>query len=97
VSVTDLVADLGRDVTVEDVNAAFKEASQSSLKDVLEYCDEPLVSTDFIGNTHSAIFDSLSTITMDKRMVKILGWYDNEWGYSCRTADLAAFMADRGI
>ena len=97
VSVTDLVADLDRDVTVEEVNAAFKEASQNSLKDVLEYCDEPLVSTDFIGDTHSVTFDSLSTIVMDKRMVKILGWYDNEWGYSCRTADLAAFMADRGV
>ncbi|MBI4198697.1 MAG: type I glyceraldehyde-3-phosphate dehydrogenase [Chloroflexi bacterium] len=97
VSVTDLVADLDRDVTVEEVNAAFKEASQDSLKDILDYCDEPLVSTDFIGDTHSVIFDSLSTIVMGKRMVKVLGWYDNEWGYSCRTADLAAFMVDRGL
>ncbi|MDO8751406.1 MAG: type I glyceraldehyde-3-phosphate dehydrogenase [Dehalococcoidia bacterium] len=97
VSVTDLVADLDRDVTVEEVNAAFKKASQNSLKDILDYCDEPLVSTDFIGDTHSVIFDSLATIVMGKRMVKVLGWYDNEWGYSCRTADLAAFMADKGI
>ena len=97
VSVTDLVAELERDVTVEEVNAAFKEASQGSLKDILEYSDEPLVSTDFIGDTHSVIFDSLTTIVMGKRMVKVLGWYDNEWGYSCRTADLAAFMADRGM
>ena len=97
VSVTDFVADLEREVTVEEVNVAFKEASQNSLKDILEYCDEPLVSTDFIGNSHSVIFDALSTIVMEKSMVKILGWYDNEWGYSCRTADLAAFMADRGV
>ncbi len=97
VSITDFVADLEREVTVEEVNAAFNEASQNSLKNILEYCDEPLVSTDFIGNPHSVIFDSLSTIVMDKRMVKVLGWYDNEWGYSCRTADLAAFMADRGM
>ena len=97
VSVTDFVADLEREVTVEEVNAAFKEASQNSLKDILEYCDEPLVSTDFIGNPHSVIFDALSTMVMEKSMVKILGWYDNEWGYSCRTADLAAFMADKGV
>ncbi|MFH1140637.1 MAG: type I glyceraldehyde-3-phosphate dehydrogenase, partial [Chloroflexota bacterium] len=77
--------------------AAFKKASQSSLKDILGYCDEPLVSTDFIGDTHSVIFDSLATIVLGKSMVKVLGWYDNEWGYSCRTADLAAFMADRGL
>ena len=97
VSVTDFVADLERDVTVEEVNSAFKEASRNSLNGILDYCEEPLVSTDFIGDPHSVIFDSLATIVMGKRMVKVLGWYDNEWGYSCRTADLAAFMADKGV
>ena len=97
VSVTDLVADLGRKVTVEEVNAAFKEAAEGPLKGILEYADEPLVSSDFIGNPHSCILDSLSTMVMDGDMVKLLGWYDNEWGYSCRTADLAAFLVDRGL
>ncbi len=97
VSITDFVADVERDVTVEEVNAVFKSAAKGNLKGILEYCDEPLVSTDFVGNTHSVILDSLSTLVMGKRMVKVMGWYDNEWGYSCRTADLAAFMADKGL
>ncbi len=97
VSVIDLVADLGRKVTVEEVNAAFKEAAEGPLKGILEYADEPLVSSDFIGNPHSCILDSLSTMVMDGDMVKLLGWYDNEWGYSCRTADLAAFLVDKGL
>jgi len=97
VSVTDLVADLEREVTAEEVNAAFKEAAENSLKGILEYCEEPLVSSDFIANPHSCIFDALSTIVMEKNMVKVLGWYDNEWGYACRTADLAALMVDRGL
>jgi glyceraldehyde 3-phosphate dehydrogenase len=96
-SVTDFVADVSRDVTVEEVNRAFKEAAVGRLKGILEYTDEPLVSSDFKGNPHSCIFDALSTIVMQKRMVKVMGWYDNEWGYSCRTADLCAFMADKGI
>ncbi|MEK7815055.1 MAG: type I glyceraldehyde-3-phosphate dehydrogenase, partial [Chloroflexota bacterium] len=96
-SVTDFVADVSRDVTVEEVNRAFKEAAAGRLKGILEYTDEPLVSSDFKGNPHSCIFDALSTIVMQKRMVKIMGWYDNEWGYSCRTADLCAFMGDKGI
>ncbi len=97
VSVTDFVADVARDVTAEEVNAAFKEASENSLAGILEYCDEPLVSTDFKENPHSCILDAMSTMVIEKGMVKILGWYDNEWGYSCRTADLAAFMADKGV
>jgi glyceraldehyde 3-phosphate dehydrogenase len=96
-SVTDFVANVSRDVTVEEVNRAFKEAAAGRLKGILEYTDEPLVSSDFKGNPHSCIFDALSTIVMQKRMVKVMGWYDNEWGYSCRTADLCAFMADKGI
>ena len=82
VSVTDFVATLSRDVTVEDVNAAFKEAADGPLKGILQYCDEPLVSSDFKGNPHSCILDALSTIVMEGDMVKVLGWYDNEWGYS---------------
>ena len=97
VSVTDLVVDLGRTVTAEEVNAAFKKAAEGPLAGILEYADEPLVSSDFIGNPHSCILDSLSTMVMDGDMVKLLGWYDNEWGYSCRTADLAAFLVDRGL
>jgi glyceraldehyde 3-phosphate dehydrogenase len=97
VSVTDFVATLSREVTVGDVNAAFKEAADGPLKGILDYCDEPLVSSDFKGNPHSCILDAPSTIVMEGDMVKVLGWYDNEWGYSCRTADLCAFMADKGL
>ena len=95
-SATDLVADLGRKVSVEEVNQAFKEAAMEPLKDILEYTEEPIVSSDIVSNPHSVILDGLSTMAMDGTMVKVLGWYDNEWGYSCRTADLIAFMAERG-
>ena len=96
-SITDFTATVGHDVTVDEVNAAFRKAAETNLKGILEYIDEPLVSSDFRGNSHSCIFDSLSTIVMAGRMVKIMGWYDNEWGYSCRTADLAALMSEKGI
>ena len=96
-SITDFTAQVSRDVSVDDVNQAFKDAAEGRLKGIVEYIDEPLVSSDFRGNTHSCIFDSLSTIVMQDRMVKIMGWYDNEWGYSCRTADLCALMNDKGI
>ena len=97
VSITDFTTTLSKAVTVEEVNGAFKEAAQGPLKGILEYTEEPLVSSDFKGNPHSCIFDALSTIVMEGDMVKILGWYDNEWGYSCRTADLCAFMVDKGL
>ena len=97
VSVTDFVANLERQVTVDDVNAAFRDASEGDLKGILQYCDEPLVSSDFKGNPHSCILDAPSTMVMQGDMVKVLGWYDNEWGYSCRTADLCAFLADQGL
>ena len=97
VSITDFTATLSRGVTKEEVNEAFKAAAEGHLKGVLEYCDEPLVSADFKGNPHSCIFDALSTNVMQGDMVKILGWYDNEWGYSCRTADLCNFMVDKGL
>lgn len=96
-SITDFTAQVSKDATVEAVNQAFLEASQGSMKGILEYTDEPLVSSDFRGNTHSCIIDGLSTMVMEDRMVKILGWYDNEWGYSCRTADLCAFMVEKGL
>ena len=96
-SVTDFVVDLSRGVSVEEVNAAFKAAAEGPLKGILEYTEDPIVSSDVRGNSHSCIFDALSTIVMQDNMVKIMGWYDNEWGYSCRTADLCSFMSDQGI
>ena len=97
VSVTDFVALLDRDASVDDINGAYEEAANNSLSGILEYCTEPLVSSDFNQNPHSCIIDSLSTMSMGGNMVKVVGWYDNEWGYSCRTADLAAFLVDKGI
>ena len=96
-SITDFTAVLSRDVTVEQINEAYQEASAGKMNGIMEYSDEPLVSSDFKGNPHSCIIDGLSTIVMEKRMVKVMGWYDNEWGYSCRTADLAVLMAEKGI
>ncbi len=96
-SITDFVAELDKSVSVQDVNAAFKEASESSLKGIMDYTEDPIVSADIVYNPHSCIFDALSTMVMGDNMVKILGWYDNEWGYSCRTADLCAFLVDKGL
>jgi glyceraldehyde 3-phosphate dehydrogenase len=89
VSLVDLVAEVSRDVTVEEVNAALKAASQGGLNGILGYTEEPLVSIDFTGDRHSSIVDAKSTAVMQGRMVKVLSWYDNEWGYSCRVVDLA--------
>ncbi|MDH5363812.1 MAG: type I glyceraldehyde-3-phosphate dehydrogenase, partial [Dehalococcoidia bacterium] len=97
VSIVDFVADLDREVTAEEVNHAFQRAAEGELKGIVEYCDEPLVSSDFKGNSASAIFDSLSTMVIDGNMVKVLAWYDNEWGYSCRLADLASYVAGKGL
>ena len=97
VSATDFTAILENQASEDDINTAFRQAASSSFKGILEYCDEPLVSGDFKGNPHSCILDSLSTIVMEGHMVKVLGWYDNEWGYACRTADLSAFVANKGI
>ena len=91
-SVVDLVARVSKDVTIEEVNKAFLEAANTSLKGILEYSTDPLVSSDIVGNPASSIFDSLSTMVMDKRMVKVIAWYDNEWGYSCRVVDLALLL-----
>ena len=95
VSVVDLVSDLKRPGTADDVNAALAEAAEGSMNGILDYCDKPLVSSDFKGNPASSIVDGLSTAAVDERMVKVLSWYDNEWGYSCRVADLVAMMAER--
>jgi glyceraldehyde 3-phosphate dehydrogenase len=96
-SITDFTAQVSRDVTAEGINEAYKKATEGSMKGILEYNDEPLVSSDYKGNSHSCIIDGLSTMVMADRMVKVMGWYDNEWGYSCRTTDLAALIAEKGI
>ena len=92
-SITDLVATLKKNVTKEEINAAMKAASQTSLKGILEYNEDPIVSSDVIGNPHSCVFDSGWTSVISGNMVKVLGWYDNEYGYSSRTADLIARIA----
>ena len=97
VSLCDFVADLDREVTAEQINQAFQAAAQSQLKGILEYCDEPLVSTDFKGNPASSIFDAMSTIVVAGNMVKVLAWYDNEWGYSCRLAELIIYVLGKGL
>ena len=96
-SITDFVATVSRDVTVDEINVAYQEAADGKMKGILEYSDEPLVSSDFRGNSHSRIIDGHTNLVMQRRMVKVMGWYDNEWGYSCRTADLCALIADKGI
>ncbi|MGB2815565.1 MAG: type I glyceraldehyde-3-phosphate dehydrogenase [Dehalococcoidales bacterium] len=97
VSVIDLVAELKQEITAEQVNQAFKSAAEGPLAGIMEYCEEPLVSMDFKGNPASAIVDALSTMVIGGNMVKVLAWYDNEWGYSCRLADLTAFIAGKGL
>jgi glyceraldehyde 3-phosphate dehydrogenase len=97
VSVCDLVADLGKDVTVEAANRAFKAAAEGPLKGILEYCDEPLVSIDFKGNPASSILDADNTLVLGGNMVKVLAWYDNEWGYSNRLVELVNYIASKGL
>lgn len=98
VSIVDLSVNLKRDVTVEEVNNAFRAAAASGpLKDILGYSDEPLVSSDYRGDPRSSIIDGLSTLVIGGRMVKVLAWYDNEWGFSNRLVDLALFMSRRGL
>ncbi len=97
VSIVDFVADLNQGVTVEQVNKALQVAAEGPLAGILEYCQEPLVSIDFKGNPASSIVDALGTMVIGDNMVKVLAWYDNEWGYSCRLADLAAYIADGGL
>jgi glyceraldehyde 3-phosphate dehydrogenase len=95
VSVIDLVAQTEKPVTAEAANAAFREAAAGPMHGLLDYTEEPLVSMDFKGDDHSSIVDGLSTMVSGDRLLKVIAWYDNEWGYSCRVADLAAFMGAR--
>jgi glyceraldehyde 3-phosphate dehydrogenase len=95
VSVIDFVAVLGRDATVDEINGAMRQAAEGSLKGIMAYTEEPLVSSDLKSNTHSSIYSALDTQVVSGNMVKAVSWYDNEWGYSCRVSDLAAFMAER--
>ena len=97
VSLVDLVVELGKEATAEQINTAMKAAAEGPMKGILAYCDEELVSVDFKGNPASSIFDSLSTMSIGGNLVKVITWYDNEWGYSCRLGDLAAFIAKKGI
>ncbi|MDW7615296.1 type I glyceraldehyde-3-phosphate dehydrogenase [Peribacillus simplex] len=97
VSVVDLVAELEKDVTAEEVNAAFKKASEGELKGILEYSELPLVSGDYNGNPASSTIDALSTMVMEGNMVKVLSWYDNETGYSSRVVDLINYLAKKGL
>jgi glyceraldehyde 3-phosphate dehydrogenase len=98
-SITDLTCELKEEVTAEDVNQVFRDAAAGPLKGILEYTEDPIVSSDIIDNPHSCIFDAKCTLVSPKgkgQMVKILGWYDNEWGYSCRTADIVARVGQMG-
>ena len=95
-SLVDLTATLGKSVTAEEVNAAIKNAAEGPMRGILEYCADPIVSSDVIHNPASSIFDALSTLTMPAdggKMVKVVSWYDNEWGYSMRTVDLIKLVA----
>ena len=96
VSIIDLVADTEKPTSVEEVNGAFKEASMGRMKGILDITMEPLVSMDFKGDPHSSIVDGPSTMVIDQTMVKVVAWYDNEWGYSVRVADLAHYLAQKG-
>ena len=97
VSIIDLVALVEKKTTAEEVNAAFKEEAEGRLKGLLQYVDVPLVSIDFRGNEHSAIVDGPYTKVMDGDLVKVLAWYDNEWGYSCRCVDLVDYIVKKGL
>ncbi len=95
VSIVDFVAQTEKKADVQTINHAFKDAAEGAMKEILEYCEEPLVSRDFLKNTHSCIFDAGSTYIIDD-LVKVFGWYDNEWGYSCRVVDLLKMISQKG-
>jgi len=96
-SLVDLVAELDKNVTVDEVNAAFENASREELKGILHYSEDPLVSTDIVGDSHSSIVDGLSTMLLEDNMIKVVSWYDNEMGYSSRCIDLAQFLKEKGL
>lgn len=93
-SLVDLVAELEKDTTLDQVKSAFKKYADGPMKGILEYCSDPVVSVDIIGNSHSSIFDSEATMLMNSNLVKVISWYDNEWGYSCRMIDLMVKIAE---
>jgi glyceraldehyde 3-phosphate dehydrogenase len=95
VSVVDLVTELARDVTVEEINASLKKTAEGPMKGILQYSEEPLVSSDLNGNEHSSIVDATLTMVLEGRMAKVLAWYDNEWGYSSRLRDLILYIIKR--
>jgi glyceraldehyde 3-phosphate dehydrogenase len=97
VSVVDFVATLRKDVTRDEINSVFKEVAAGSLNGILDYTEEPLVSSDFRGDSHSSIVDGLSTMVVGGNMVKVIAWYDNEWGYSSRVADLTHYIGEKGL
>jgi glyceraldehyde 3-phosphate dehydrogenase len=97
VSVVDFVATIRKEATKEQLNQAFKDAAAGPLNGILDYTEEPLVSSDFRGDSHSAIIDGATTMVLGGNLVKVLAWYDNEWGYSCRVADIANFIAQEGF
>jgi glyceraldehyde 3-phosphate dehydrogenase len=96
VSVVDFTALLAKDASVDEINAAMKSYAEGPMKGILQYCDEELVSTDLKGNEHSSIFSAVDTVGLGN-LVKVVSWYDNEWGYSCRIADLLNFLEDKGL
>src|SRR5262249_54354217 len=97
VSVVDLVAVLEKPATTEEVNAALKGAANDGLKGILAYTEDPVVSSDMLHNSNSSIVDAGMTKVLDGNLAKVVSWYDNEWGYSCRVVDLAAFLAKKGL
>jgi glyceraldehyde 3-phosphate dehydrogenase len=97
VSIIDFVAEIEKPATVQDINGAFIEASENELVEILDYTEEPLVSMDFKGDPHSSIVDGLSTMVMGDNLIKVVAWYDNEWGYACRVADLTKYMAEKDV
>jgi glyceraldehyde 3-phosphate dehydrogenase len=97
VSVVDLVCILSRTTTAEEINAALKAAAEGPMKGILAYTEDPVVSTDMLSNPNSSIIDGLLTKVLDGNMAKVVSWYDNEWGYSCRVVDLCIFMAKKGL
>ena len=97
VSIVDFTAEIARSTSVEEINEAFSDAASNDLNGILDYSEDPLVSSDYRGDPHSAILDSLSTMVIENNMIKVVAWYDNEWGYSCRVADLVVFVGEKGI
>jgi glyceraldehyde 3-phosphate dehydrogenase len=97
VSLVDVVINVEKETTAEEVNRVLKDAANEELRGILQFCEEPLVSIDFRGNSHSSIVDAENTTVIDGKTMKILSWYDNEWGYSCRVRDLVKFVASKGL